>query len=109
MHIIDVMQQNAQGAYIWLVVREVVEFIGDTIPTDSDKARRNALRKVERWCASGRLRNYAHTATRHQVAELILAGRIRGFPPDEVPLYLIHRDGLAHVHERRKRTTKNSR
>ena len=104
MQISDVMQQNEQGEYVWLVVREVVEFIGDTVPTDSDKARRNALRKVERWCADGRLKDYAYEATRQQQAELILSGRIRGFPPQDVSLYLIHREGLAHVHERRKRT-----
>ena len=93
----DVMARDAQGQFIWLVVSECVPLVSET----NDKPD-NVTRNIERWCANGVLAPYAHKASREQVLTLVYAGRIQGLPLKKRGLYIIHRDGLAHVEDRPK-------
>jgi len=94
----DVMERDHEGKFIWLVVSEVVPLVG----TKEDKPT-NVTRNVERWCASGVLVPYARKASREQILTLVYAGRIEGIPQKNKGVYLIHRDGLAHIEDRPKR------
>lgn len=94
----DVMAHDAQGQFIWLVVSECVPLVSEA----NDKPD-NVTRNIERWCANGILAPYAHKASRGQVLTLIYTGRIQRLPPKGKEVYLIQRDGLAHVEDRPKR------
>jgi hypothetical protein len=90
----DISRRDEQG-YIWLVASEVIAHV----PNPSNASPASVLRKIERYCANGRLARFAYEATREQQLQLLVAGRIKGFSPNGKPLYLIRRDGLAHLDE----------
>jgi hypothetical protein len=90
----DILRRDEQG-YIWLVASEVIAHV----PNPSQASPASVLRKIERYCAHGRLTHFTYEATREQQLQLLVAGRIKGFSPNGKPLYLIRRDGLAHLNE----------
>ena len=94
----NVMERDGEGHFVWLVVSEVVLLVS----TKNAKPP-NVTRNIERWCASGVLAPYAHKASREQILTLVYACRIQGIPQKMKGVYLIHRDGLAHIDDRPKR------
>ena len=68
----DVMERDAQGRFVWLVISEVVPLV--RLP---DQKIAYVTRNIERWCAIGVLAPYAYKASRDQILELVYAGRMR--------------------------------
>ncbi len=93
----NVMEHDAEGRYIWLLVSECVPLV-----SEGDEKPENVIRNIERWCANGVLAPYAYKASRAQVLTLLNAGRIEGLPHKKRGLYLIHRAGLARIEDRPK-------
>ncbi len=100
----DVMECDAQGNFLWLVVSEVVPLVENT-----EAKPESIARSIERWCAHGVLSPFVRKATNEEILALLNAGRIHGFPQKDKGIYVIHRSGLACLTHRPKAGRKRRR
>lgn len=98
----NVMECDAAGNYYWLVVSDILPFAATASSASKNPPNEASIwRKIERWCLDEDvLGPYAFKATPLQIAQLVEAARISGFPPKDKGLFLVHRDGLASIHAR---------